>query len=185
MTFEWAESVGTNIQVAREKNALSRRALAEIIGVMPNTIWRWESGERQPDIGNLYKLAYALKTSVAFFTGEVCDPNLLSNDINKMLGTDIHQPCENEPEHPKPAEPTTFTNFIPAQSAGSTLLVSTATVRLPAKIIESIAALNGALTEAAGLFTDDEARAAESLLHLCLKNFEAEPEATQKQETAS
>ena len=88
------ENVGVNIQTAREKNGLSRSALAEVIGVRANTVWGWESGERQPDIDNLYKLAYALKTSVAFFTGEVSDPDLLSSDLDKIINTYVKKQDE-------------------------------------------------------------------------------------------
>lgn len=62
--------------------------------------------------------------------------------------------------------------------------VMTSAHRAPSKILKDIADLNDELAETAGTFTESEARSAETLLHLCLENFEASGAASQKQETA-
>lgn len=53
----------------REKRKLSRRAMAEEIGVRPNTIWRWEAGEQRPDREYLPKLSQITGLSPAEIVG--------------------------------------------------------------------------------------------------------------------
>lgn len=45
------------LRAYREKHKLKLRDAAELFGVQPNTIWRWENGERRPDDKHLPKLA--------------------------------------------------------------------------------------------------------------------------------
>lgn len=58
--------LGERIRVAREKKGLSRPALAKELGVNPNTVWRWEVGEREPDASTILELAQTLEVSVGF-----------------------------------------------------------------------------------------------------------------------
>jgi len=48
----------------RKKRNMSRSELASQIGVGVNTIWRYEKGERQPDIDVLKKLGEVLHCTV-------------------------------------------------------------------------------------------------------------------------
>ena len=66
--------LGDNIRAAREGIGMTRPGLAASMGCEPNTVWRWEKGEREPDIENLHKLAEILKTTVAYLVGETEDP---------------------------------------------------------------------------------------------------------------
>lgn len=54
----------------RNEQKLSRAELAEKIGVVPETIARYERGDREPRSGELRKLASALGVSVAYLMGE-------------------------------------------------------------------------------------------------------------------
>lgn len=166
-------AVGKRIRLARKAKGLNQGELANKLGVSLDTISRWETEKRQPRSDDLANLSQVLNISIAYLMGiwDTMEP-LGAEDIQILrLPEELKHELENE-AHRKPGlEISPEPPIMP-------------TPRTPAKIIESIAALNGALTETAGLFTDDEVRAAESLLHLCLKNFEAEPEAIQKQETA-
>jgi transcriptional regulator with XRE-family HTH domain len=40
--------IGKNIKRERETLGLSQAALAELVGVAENTVWRWEAGLRIP-----------------------------------------------------------------------------------------------------------------------------------------
>ena len=62
--------VGERIQAAREQKTFSRPKLAELLGVKPNTIWRWENGERQPSDDDKHRLAHTLGVSIAYLMGE-------------------------------------------------------------------------------------------------------------------
>ena len=161
------ENVGVNIQTAREKNGLSRSALAEVIGVRANTVWRWESGERQPDIDNLYKLAYALKTSVAFFTGEVSDPDLLSSDLDKIINTYVKKQDESELKLPGSS----------ATSKWDTPATQQTDHTKPSQIIETIARVNREIEAETKAFEEEEIDIAQILLKRCLKTLEKESSA--------
>lgn len=167
-------AVGKRIRAARKAKGLNQGELADKLGVSLDTISRWETEKRQPRSDDLTNLSQVLNVSIAYLMGiwDTMEP-LGTEDIQILkLPEELKHKLENE------AHRKTRLEISPE-------LLTMPTPRTPAKIIEYIAVINGALTETAGLFTDDEARTAESLLYLCLKNFEAEPGATQKQETAS
>jgi len=55
---------------ARNRSGLTQVALAEMLGVHPITVARWETGERAPDIYTLKRLAAALNTTVGALLDE-------------------------------------------------------------------------------------------------------------------
>ena len=57
-------SLGTQIKAARTALGLTQEALAEALGVVPQTISKWERDESQPDAALLPALADALETSL-------------------------------------------------------------------------------------------------------------------------
>ncbi len=162
------------LREARIKFGITSVELARRLSVGSNTVSRWETGTREPDLETISKIADTLNVSAAYLIGSVDIPD---KNLLEVMG---------ETDDPSPI-PTFIRDALAiATEPQPEVIANTASqTRTPAKIIENLASINGALAETAGLFTDDEVRAAESLLHLCLKNFEAEPGATQKQETAS
>lgn len=61
---------GKYLKEARLKAQLDQKALAEKVDIHPMTISRYETGEREPRISDLQKIASVLNTSVAFLVGE-------------------------------------------------------------------------------------------------------------------
>ena len=48
--------MSNSIKVFRKKAGLSQIKLAEILNVQPNTIWRWERGERIPHWNDIQRM---------------------------------------------------------------------------------------------------------------------------------
>src|SRR3546814_4145257 len=63
----------TRLSIARERRAVSNNGLAEKVGVTPNTIHRYESGEISPSEESLALLASALSFPKSFFLGADLD----------------------------------------------------------------------------------------------------------------
>jgi transcriptional regulator with XRE-family HTH domain len=57
--------VGRRIREVREDLGMPAAVLARRIGVAPNTVWRYESGEREPSMAMLEKIARELRTEPA------------------------------------------------------------------------------------------------------------------------
>jgi transcriptional regulator with XRE-family HTH domain len=57
--------LGRRIRVVREDLGMPAAELARRVGVAPNTVWRYESGEREPSMAMLEKIALALRTEPA------------------------------------------------------------------------------------------------------------------------
>lgn len=70
-------SLGEKIKTARESVNLSQAELAERMGFARNAdgaISKWESGEREPKLGNIIKLANALEMNAGeMFGGFIVD----------------------------------------------------------------------------------------------------------------
>ena len=65
----------TRISLARRRRAMSKKGLADCVGVTPNTILRYEAGEIEPSDENVEKIATCLRFPKAFFDGaEVDEP---------------------------------------------------------------------------------------------------------------
>ena len=62
-------SIGEKIQEYRKKAGLTQQRLAECAGVATITIRQYESGKRQPRVGQLQKIANALGVSVSELIG--------------------------------------------------------------------------------------------------------------------
>jgi len=65
----------SRLREMRKKRGVTQEQLASMIGVQPNTVWRWENNKASP-MDCIIEVADALQTSVAYLTGEVDDPSL-------------------------------------------------------------------------------------------------------------
>ncbi|CAM5535047.1 hypothetical protein GCM10010329_28820 [Streptomyces spiroverticillatus] len=63
----------TRSKARRERLGLTRRQLADRIGVHEVTVWRWESGEVGPSADNFVRLAHALRIPFASLLAQVDD----------------------------------------------------------------------------------------------------------------
>ena len=61
--------LGNKLKTLRVNNKLSRKQVAELVGVSASTIGLYESGERIPSVMVLVKLATQYKTSVDYLLG--------------------------------------------------------------------------------------------------------------------
>ncbi|MEQ8507697.1 MAG: ImmA/IrrE family metallo-endopeptidase [Rhodospirillaceae bacterium] len=61
------------LKIARERRAMSKKGVAEAIGVTPNTILRYETGEIDPPKESVSRLAEALSFPLSFFYGVEID----------------------------------------------------------------------------------------------------------------
>lgn len=61
--------------IARANTGLSRKQIAERIGVTESTIGLYESGNRQPSLENLMKLASIYKVTTDYLLG--CEPSAI------------------------------------------------------------------------------------------------------------
>ena len=57
--------IGRRIREVREDLGMPAAELARRVGVAPNTVWRYESGEREPSMTMLEKIARELRTEPA------------------------------------------------------------------------------------------------------------------------
>ena len=80
-------NLGDNLKKEREKNNFTQEHLAKLIGVKPNTIWRWESGDRVPRIGMLNTLASLFGTTVSYLTRDTTDDMTLTEQKSPSVIT--------------------------------------------------------------------------------------------------
>ena len=66
-------AIGLNIFCCREKAGISRKELASDMGVALQTVYRWENGERLPDIITFTRLANVLGVSIETLMREDLD----------------------------------------------------------------------------------------------------------------
>lgn len=62
--------IGKKIEKYRKERDLTRNELAELAGVSMPTVYRWENGDRLPDIATLMRLARILGVKYDKFMGE-------------------------------------------------------------------------------------------------------------------
>lgn len=63
------ENLSTNLKSSRMKNQLSRKQIADLVGVSASMIGLYETGERLPSLPILVKLATQYKVSVDYLLG--------------------------------------------------------------------------------------------------------------------
>lgn len=63
--------IGKSLKQARENENLSQRKLAQQTGINQQSISRWESGQRLPNILDLIKLANYYKISIDELIGRI------------------------------------------------------------------------------------------------------------------
>ena len=75
------KNLGYYLKTLRVRNQLSRKQVAELVGVSVSTIGLYESNERLPSLPVLVKLACQYKTSVDYLLNiDTSDKNSLSLD---------------------------------------------------------------------------------------------------------
>jgi len=60
------------LTIARRRRRQSSKGLAELVGVTPVTLSRWENGVTTPEDSAVAKIAQALDFPIAFFAGDAC-----------------------------------------------------------------------------------------------------------------
>lgn len=76
---------GNVIKTLREKNRMTQKELARIIGVSDKTISKWETNRGLPDIGIIEELAKALRVSLSeLLTGDLKTNENASGNIKKI-----------------------------------------------------------------------------------------------------
>ncbi len=69
------KGLAKRLVIARANTGLSRKQIAERIGVTESTIGLYESGNRQPSLENLMKLASIYKVTTDYLLG--CEPSTI------------------------------------------------------------------------------------------------------------
>jgi transcriptional regulator with XRE-family HTH domain len=77
--------IGRRIRDVREDLGMPAAELARRVGVAPNTVWRYESGEREPSMAMLEKIARALRTQPAELLREPSPSAEALSDLSRAL----------------------------------------------------------------------------------------------------
>ena len=73
------------IRTLREKEGITQKELAEIIGISDKTVSKWETNKGLPDIGIIVELSKALRVSLAeLFTGDLKTNENVSGNMKKV-----------------------------------------------------------------------------------------------------
>lgn len=76
---------GDTIKGLREKNGITQKELANVIGVSDKTISKWETNKGLPDIGIIEELAKALRVSLPeLLTGDLKTNENVSGNMKKI-----------------------------------------------------------------------------------------------------
>ena len=81
------ENLGSKLKTARLNNKLSRKQIAERIGVTASMIGLYETGERLPSLTVITKLATQYKVSIDYLLGN----NIKSTDTLSLDGLTDNQ----------------------------------------------------------------------------------------------
>ena len=80
------KNLGYKLKTLRVRNQLSRKQVAELVGVSVSTIGLYESNERLPSLPVLVKLACQYKTSVDYLLNiDTSDKNSLDGLTDKQI----------------------------------------------------------------------------------------------------
>jgi transcriptional regulator with XRE-family HTH domain len=77
--------IGRRIRDVRDDLGMPAAELARRVGVAPNTVWRYESGEREPSMAMLEKIASALRTQPAELLREPSPSAEALSDLSRAL----------------------------------------------------------------------------------------------------
>ena len=72
----------------RIKERYSQAQFSELVGVKPNTVWRWENDKAKPDFETVAKIARVLNTTSAYLLGETNFSTLPNDDKFTIQPTD-------------------------------------------------------------------------------------------------
>ena len=86
------KQLGEKILNLRKTKCLTQEQLAEIIGVAPSTIRRWEHGERMPEEVNLDRIATYFGVNAVELLSEYTIPNNNESEMNNNGRYDNCQP---------------------------------------------------------------------------------------------
>lgn len=78
-------NIGNKIKEYREKNKMTQKYIAEILGVEPGTISKYESGMIEPSIESIKKLAETFQISIDELLADETDFDVSKIDILKVL----------------------------------------------------------------------------------------------------
>lgn len=81
------KTLGENITTARNKLGYTQRHLAELLNVAPQTVYRWEKGDRFPKDKDKQRLAALLNITVAQLIGETDLPTSQTAPLLKVAPT--------------------------------------------------------------------------------------------------
>lgn len=62
------------MEAERCKRKLSREEFAGMLGVLPHTVWRWESGERNPSLDMLRRIAKIFEKPIDYLINPTQSP---------------------------------------------------------------------------------------------------------------
>lgn len=85
-------SFAERLIAVRTARSLSRQELAELTGLVPETIARYERGDREPRTSELKKIASALEVTVACLMSEADVPDPTSNKRRLSIGINLDDP---------------------------------------------------------------------------------------------
>ena len=76
------------LKFAREKLNIKQKEAASLIEISDVTLSRYETGEREPKVSDLIKIARTLKTTVAYLVGETDIPEVTA-EIPTRVGSPL------------------------------------------------------------------------------------------------
>ena len=88
-------TLSRNLKKFRVQNKLKQREVAELINSTQRTYSGYETGDREPDVATLIKLAELFKVPLDILVGRYVENNSENNTINQMtvnaIGRTINQ----------------------------------------------------------------------------------------------
>jgi phage repressor protein C with HTH and peptisase S24 domain len=91
--------IGENIKKIRESKNITQPHLASLVGVDPNTVWRWENKKTSP-LRSIKKIAMALDVSAAYLLNETDDPKRYAQQgLRDMFAESLYETKNPVPEN--------------------------------------------------------------------------------------